>query len=128
MVIIGILAAIAIPKFANTKEKAVLASMKSDLRNLITAQEAFFFDNTDYAGAVTAGAQVNSTGGTGSATFVPSTGNALTITYISATGYNATITNPLLISAITTCGIFVGPVANSPNGAAVPNETVVGCW
>src|SRR5436853_643430 len=36
VVIIGILAAIAIPKFANTKEKAYLASMKSDLRNLIT--------------------------------------------------------------------------------------------
>ena len=34
VVIIGILAAIAIPKFANTKEKAVVASMKSDLRNL----------------------------------------------------------------------------------------------
>ena len=31
VVIIGILAAIAIPKFANTKEKAYLASMKSDL-------------------------------------------------------------------------------------------------
>src|SRR5437016_14471679 len=30
VVIIGILAAIAIPKFANTKEKAYLASMKSD--------------------------------------------------------------------------------------------------
>ena len=39
VVIIGILAAIAIPKFANTKEKAVLAGMKSDLRNLVTAQE-----------------------------------------------------------------------------------------
>ena len=30
VVIIGILAAIAIPKFANTKEKAYIASMKSD--------------------------------------------------------------------------------------------------
>lgn len=127
VVIIGILAAIAIPKFANTKEKAVLASMKSDLRNLVTAQEAFFFDNTDYAGSVTPGAQINGTGGVGSTTFVPSTGNVLTITYISATGYNATITNPVLISAITTCGMFVGPPGNSPN-AAVPNETVVGCW
>jgi len=33
VVIIGILAAIAIPKFANTKEKAYIAAMKSDLRN-----------------------------------------------------------------------------------------------
>ena len=51
VVIIGILAAIAIPKFANTKEKAVVASMKSDLRNLVTAQEGFFSDNQDYAGS-----------------------------------------------------------------------------
>src|SRR2546430_16449607 len=35
VVIIGILAAIAIPKFANTKGKAYIASMKSDLRNLV---------------------------------------------------------------------------------------------
>ncbi len=46
VVIIGILAAIAIPKFANTKEKAYLASMKSDLRNLVTAEEAYFAEHT----------------------------------------------------------------------------------
>ncbi len=48
VVIIGILAAIAIPKFANTKEKAYIAAMKSDLRNLVTAQEAYYGDNTTY--------------------------------------------------------------------------------
>src|SRR5436309_5002530 len=52
VVIIGILAAIAIPKFANTKEKAYLASMKSDLRNLITAEEAFFADSVKYTTAI----------------------------------------------------------------------------
>src|SRR5512143_2400378 len=48
VVIIGILAAIAIPKFASTKEKAYLATMKSDLRNLATAQEGYFADNKAY--------------------------------------------------------------------------------
>src|SRR5438552_16491828 len=48
VVIIGILAAIAIPKFANTKEKAYLAAMKSDLRNLVTAEEAYFADSIKY--------------------------------------------------------------------------------
>jgi type II secretion system protein G len=48
VVIIGILAAIAIPKFANTKEKAYIASMKSDLRNLVTAEEAYFADSVKY--------------------------------------------------------------------------------
>jgi type IV pilus assembly protein PilA len=54
VVIIGILAAIAIPKFANTKEKAYVAAMKSDLRNLVTAQEAYFSDYGNlYAPATT---------------------------------------------------------------------------
>ncbi|HEY2375910.1 MAG TPA: prepilin-type N-terminal cleavage/methylation domain-containing protein [Gemmatimonadaceae bacterium] len=53
VVIIGILAAIAIPKFANTKNKAYVTAMKSDLRNLVTAEEAFFSDSTYYTTATT---------------------------------------------------------------------------
>jgi len=48
VVIIGSLAAIAIPKFSNTKEKAYVAQMKSDLRNLVNAEEAFFADSVHY--------------------------------------------------------------------------------
>src|ERR1700741_2821257 len=43
--IIGILAAIAIPKFANTKDKAYVAQMKSDLRNMATYEEQYAADN-----------------------------------------------------------------------------------
>jgi prepilin-type N-terminal cleavage/methylation domain-containing protein len=54
VVIIGILASIAIPKFANTKDRANQATMKSDLRNLASAQEAYFNDNNStYAANVT---------------------------------------------------------------------------
>jgi type IV pilus assembly protein PilA len=53
VVIIGILAAIAIPKFANTKSKAYVTAMKSDLRNLVTAEEAFFADSSKYTQTVT---------------------------------------------------------------------------
>jgi prepilin-type N-terminal cleavage/methylation domain-containing protein len=45
VVIIGILAAIAIPKFANTKDKAYVAAMKSDLRNMATYEEQYAADN-----------------------------------------------------------------------------------
>jgi prepilin-type N-terminal cleavage/methylation domain-containing protein len=45
VVIIGILAAIAIPKFSNTKEKAYLAAMKADLRNLATYEESYAADS-----------------------------------------------------------------------------------
>jgi type IV pilus assembly protein PilA len=61
VVIIGILAAIAIPKFANTKEKAYVASMKSDLRNLMTAEEGYFADFQAYGS--TAAVNFTSTSG-----------------------------------------------------------------
>jgi type IV pilus assembly protein PilA len=58
VVIIGILAAIAIPKFANTKDKAYVAAMKSDLRNLATYEEQYAADNNGgyFAGTATSGA------------------------------------------------------------------------
>ena len=54
VVIIGILAAIAIPQFASTKEKAFDAAAKSDLRNLMTAEEAYFSDFQGYTGVTVA--------------------------------------------------------------------------
>ena len=48
VVIIGILAAIAIPKFSNTKEKALVSGMKSDLRNFASAEESYYSDYTRY--------------------------------------------------------------------------------
>jgi type IV pilus assembly protein PilA len=55
VVIIGILAAIAIPKFAATKDKAYVATMKSDLRNLATYEEQYAADSNGkyFPGAVT---------------------------------------------------------------------------
>ena len=127
VVIIGILAAIAIPKFANTKQKAIVASMKSDLRNLVTAQEAFFSDNNDYAGNFNTVAQTNGTGGAGLVLFQPSTGNVMAITYVDAAGWSAVVTNPAVTGVPNTCGVYTGPVANAPN-AAVVQEGAPGCW
>jgi len=74
VVIIGILAAIAIPKFANTKEKAYVASMKSDLRNLVTAEESYFADNTTYTTSLPATAYNASQGVTVNITSADGTG------------------------------------------------------
>ena len=52
VVIIGILASIAIPKFANSKRKAYVAAMKSDLHRLIAAEEAFYADSMRYTAAL----------------------------------------------------------------------------
>ena len=94
VVIIGILAAIAIPKFANTKEKAYVASMKSDLRNLMTAEEGYFADFQAY-GTV---AQVN---------FTPTNGVAVTATPAGAgvPGYTASATHN---QTPRTCSVTVG--------------------
>ena len=50
--VIGIIAAIAIPKVANTKQKAYVAAMKADLRNIATAEEAFRSDSARYTSDV----------------------------------------------------------------------------
>ena len=80
VVIIGILAAIAIPKFANTKTKAYTAAMKSDLRNLVTAEEAYFADSSKYTSVTTTvpganGAQFKSSTGVNTPVIVPGTGS-----------------------------------------------------
>jgi type IV pilus assembly protein PilA len=45
LVIIGILCAITIPKFANSKQNTYVTAMKSDLRNLATYQESYAADS-----------------------------------------------------------------------------------
>ena len=81
VVIIGILSAIAIPKFASTKERSYLATMKSDLRNLVTAQEGYLGDNgTYYSGAVPNLAAIP---------YQPSTGSDITIVSVVASGWSA---------------------------------------
>ncbi len=48
MIIIGILAAIAIPVFLNQRKKAVDTSMKSDLRTVANEMETYYTDNQAY--------------------------------------------------------------------------------
>ncbi len=49
VVLIGLLATIAVPKFASSKEKAFDATAKSDLRRAWVALEGYFADNMTYA-------------------------------------------------------------------------------
>ena len=122
VVIIGILAAIAIPKFAATKEKAYLASMKSDLRNLATAQEGYFADNTAYLAGVAsnlAGAPVPLVDGGGNAIFTPSTGVTVTAALAGAGGWNATAAHA---QSTKSCYIFVGGGQVNFNAATSEGE------
>jgi type IV pilus assembly protein PilA len=51
VVIIGVLAAIAIPIFLSQKDKAAEAGVKSDIKNASTYLEALFVDTGSYANA-----------------------------------------------------------------------------
>ncbi|HEY3933481.1 MAG TPA: prepilin-type N-terminal cleavage/methylation domain-containing protein [Gemmatimonadales bacterium] len=103
VVIIGILAAIAIPKFAATKDKAKLAGVKSDLRNTETAEEAYFSDYSTYGdyGQL----QVASN-------LLVSQGNTIAITP-AASGYTVTASNSSISTGVTTCHVQVGAGATS---------------
>jgi prepilin-type N-terminal cleavage/methylation domain-containing protein len=111
VVIIGILAAIAIPKFAATKDKAKLASVRTDVRNLMTAEEAYFSDYStfgDFSQLQAASNFTLSNGNTGAAVAAVS-------------GYTATITNSSITSLITKCQVQVGA------GAASTLDGVIVC-
>jgi prepilin-type N-terminal cleavage/methylation domain-containing protein len=106
VVIIGILASIAIPKFADTKRKAYVAAMKSDLKNMVSTAEGYFADNSTYAGM---------TAPTGSS------GVALTFTG-TATGWVGGATHAQAASASCTIGAGTstptGLAEGQPGGAA----------
>jgi type IV pilus assembly protein PilA len=61
ILIIGILAAIALPTFLGQQKKGQDASAKSDARNLVSHVESCFADTQDYSTCVTA-AQLGQTG------------------------------------------------------------------
>jgi type IV pilus assembly protein PilA len=62
ILIIGILAAIALPAFLNQREKAQDSAAKSDVRTAQTAMETYYTDHQSYTGAVSdpTGANANS--------------------------------------------------------------------
>jgi len=100
VVIIGILAAIAIPKFQNTKGKANAAALRSDLRNLATAEEAYFYDNGSYTSSISA---MNVT---------LTSGVSVTFGTANAAGWSAVVTHPLAYPI--QCAMFMGGVTPLP--------------
>src|SRR5437762_6721983 len=78
-------------------EKAYLASMKSDLRNLVTAEEAYFADSVKYT--TNLGTAYATTSGVGVAP-----GQPMTIT-LTADGWQATVGHSTTTKQ---CAIYVG--------------------
>ena len=105
VVVIGILAALAIPRFQSTKGKAYFAGMRSDLRNLTTAEEAYFYDHSAYTTHLD------------SLRFSSSNGDAVSITEATLNGWSGTSQNAESYPHF--CALFVGgATAVSPATAA----------
>ena len=114
LVIIGILAAIAVPQFSKAREKAYFAAMKSDLRNLAAQQELYYATNYSYGSSLTdlgfvASESVNVT-------------PAATIS-----GWSATVTHDAL-GTDRGCAIYYGTATAPTIGSATPEaEGQVAC-
>ena len=87
IVIIGILAAVAIPTFLNQRKKGVDASLKSDLKSAATTIETWATDNPSAAIAPTTADLVAGGAGTGSVAGAKvSPGNIITVVASGTTG------------------------------------------
>ena len=112
VVIIGILASVAIPKFTATREKAFLSSMKADLKNLATAQEMYHNSVFSYGNTVAiVGGSV-------------SDGVTITINEATGSGWAATASHAGLPAEH--CGMYQGNAAVA-GGDPGPAEGVIAC-
>lgn len=110
-----------LPPAGSQLSAEILGTMRSDLRNLVTVQEAYFADENTYAPAI------GSRWGKGVVGFAPSGQNGIVLSNVTAQGWTAVITNPALTGGINTCGVFIGPASNAPN-TVVKDEGRPACW
>ena len=91
ILIIGILAAIALPTFLGQRAKAQDSSAKSDARNVVSQMESCFTDSQTYAGCestIEKGPTITATGGS----VTPNAAVGFTVVAKSASGNTFTIT------------------------------------
>ena len=87
ILIIGILAAIALPAFLGQRQKAQDTEAKTSVRTAATAMKTFYTDNQTYAGATVANLQAIEP------SLAQGQGSTLAISGTSATGYTVAVTS-----------------------------------
>lgn len=113
VVIIGVLAAIAIPKFSKSRERAYFSAMRSDLRNLATAEEIYYAANSTYTQELSALSD-----------FTLSKDVSISVGDATSVGYGATATHNLAGSG-KECAIYYG--TSSSKAAYLSAPGVVAC-
>ena len=106
------------PLGAQATASSTVESMKNALKNLVVSQEAYLADFATYAALL--GPEPKE----GTAYFLPSRNNRVVLSNVTPSGWTAVITNA---AVATTCGVFVGPPRNAPNGAVI-QEGAPACW
>jgi len=91
ILIIGILAAIALPAFLGQRAKGQDSSAKSDARNMVSQMESFFTEGDTYEGGPGAGSGLDEGGGPGQVEVTASDVNTYTIVAHSKSGNDFTI-------------------------------------
>lgn len=119
IVIIGVLAAIVVPNFLTAKTKSFDGAAKSDLRNMIVAQENYFSDTQAYVDIAIAAGGRGDLDGNGSEDFRASQGVTLGVTAY-ADGFQ--ITSVHASSPNTWC-VNTSGVAATAAGAIVKGTT-----
>jgi prepilin-type N-terminal cleavage/methylation domain-containing protein len=119
VVVIGILATLAIPKYGSSKQRAARTAGISDIRNLTTQEERFYSENGRYG-------DLNDTA---ALKFTLSPGNSsLALTIAGAPpgsgGFNASFA----IAGSQTCGVFVGAAARPTGMPSSVQEGTPACW
>ncbi len=97
-----ILVTVLIPRFATSREKAFITAMKSDLRNLATAEESYYYDNATYASSLAVLGSFN-----------PTVGVSIVVNEAGKKGWSATAASA---NSPRQCFLFVGSA--SPVGVA----------
>jgi type IV pilus assembly protein PilA len=114
ILIIGILAAIALPAFLTQRSKGQDASAKSDVRNLVTHMEACFTEDDKYVGCMaalnTANTNIDMGPGIGQVQIVSESLTGYTVTAISraktgGVNHTFTLTHTLGVADAKTCTV-----------------------
>jgi len=113
MIIIGILAAIAIPVFLNQRKSAVDSSIKSDLRTVATLAETIYVNTQAYPEAATLTHATTTFGDPPNAIAI-SNGNTLAYAPVGTTSFCITGTNPDGTGNVITYNSATGGIGSTP--------------
>lgn len=125
IVLLGILAGFSLVRLSHLRGRAWLASMQTDLHNLIVSQEAHYVEFGVYAEAIADGPATTTT-----LSFTQSQGtDAPVIAAIAGGGYSVTLRNSVLVRA-RNCAVSIGGTAPWPRtvaGLVLPTEGEIVC-